>query len=127
MNNTQQNKLIGGGLVAGTGLLGAGLGAASARPILDRTIGPGYTDLDFEIKNSAYHPSMHKNNANRSPLLLAATGTGGGLGLVAGSLATKKLGMFSYMDAKYGDSKKPRDWTKKTKYNRKFKDKGISL
>jgi hypothetical protein len=45
----------------------------------------------------------------------------------AASKASKEVRNFSYMNATYGDSKKPTDWTKKTKYNRRFKDKGIRL
>lgn len=85
------NKLSTTALIAGTGLLGGGLGAASARPVLDRTIGPGYTDLDFEIASTDDNAPMHRNNQARAPWLIGSMVTGAGLGMGGGLLAKRRL------------------------------------
>jgi hypothetical protein len=48
------------------------------------------------------------------------TQKGGLIGAVgiAGGLTAKQMGMFSYMTAKYSDSKKPKNWGKLGKYDR---------
>lgn len=79
---------------------------------------------EHKAMNSVENQILQDKGVNPTAVMIGSTLAGSG---IAGGLAAKKAGMFSYMTARYSDSKKPKDWTKKTKYNKSFKDKGISL
>jgi hypothetical protein len=67
-----------------------------------------------KFKTSAKQPLRDKGI---DPVLATAVGALSGAG-IAGGLTAKQMGMFSYMTAKYSDSKKPKNWGKLGKYDR---------